>query len=82
MNRTVMRMAEGKKMVRIFVDGRAFCGLKDVESNQPGSDTKNDVKPKERIELEKKRKKQSTHGWTHGRMHGRAAGAETACYSG
>jgi len=41
-----------------------------------------DVKPNERIEFGKKRKKQSTHGWTHGRTHGRAARAETACYSG
>jgi len=56
------------------VDGRAFCGLRDVGSKQPGSDTKNDVKPKVRIEFEKIRKKKSTHGWSHDR----AAGAETA----
>jgi len=44
-----------------------------VENNL-GSDTKNDVKPKERIEFEKIRKKKGTHGWAHDR----AAGAETA----
>jgi len=41
-----------------------------------------DVKPKERIKFETKRKKQSTHRWTHGWTHGHAAGAETACYPG
>ena len=40
--------------------------------------SKIDVKPKERIEFEKIRKKKGTHGWAHGWSHDRAAGAETA----
>jgi len=40
-----------------------FVVLRSLNRHNLGSDTRNDVKPKERIELRREMKEQSTHGW-------------------